>query len=277
MINAMKRFGLAVAGISLLVGTAEQARAEMVINVISGSSTADHNGAIYAQTDYQPAGTGVFNTFLRTEAKGNEKGYNTDGQVEFDTMSDPHTHAIPVTDVPVITINDVAYREFLLDINESQGGAKRLLSLNRLELYLTSDPMIRGFDPTTGPGDGFGSKANLVYSLDGGANGNGTVELDSSIVKGGSGKADMYLYVRDSLFTAAYDGSNNYVVLFNQFGNPNQSDAGFEEWGLRDGGGPELRLQAVPEPSSLVSSGIAAVMGLGVYSWRRRSKAKRTV
>jgi hypothetical protein len=262
-INLTRRFGLAVVVLGLVVGAAGQSKADVVINVLAGSSTADMNGAIYAQTDNQPAGSGYIDAFLRTQMKGMEQGYNTDGVLQFDTKPDGHTNALLVTQVPVVTIGGIDYREFLLDINESQGGLKNLLSMDRVEIYLTGDRTITNFDPNA-PGAGFGSRANLVYSLDGGANGNGTVELDSDIVRGGSGQADMYLYVKNDLFKAAYNGSNNYVVLYNHFGTPHTSESGYEEWAVR--------ATAVPEPSTLASAGTGVLMVLG-YAWRRRRRA----
>jgi len=183
------------------------AKATTTIDLTTNTSPAvnDGNGAIYERTDSQSTGTGVIRSFVREQAQGggnNEQGYNTDNRpVQFDELTDPNfTRSVLITQVPIVSIGGVDYRQFLLDINQNNGNGN-LLSLNRIQVYLTDNPSITGFDPNASASNGFGSNANLVYSLDGGPNGDTTVALNYDL-NSGSGSGDMFLYVRNDLFTA---------------------------------------------------------------------------
>jgi len=273
-----KRLFAAAAAIALLAPLG--ARANIVLNMTTtGAQQADLNGAIYAQTDAQPTGTGNIRSFVRvqqtqSDTKFSEEGYNTDRRpVQFDEYTDPNfTRSVLITQVPVVSILGVDYRQFLLDINQNNGNGN-LLSLNRVEIYLTDNPSITGFDPNAPVGTGFGSSANLVYSLDGGLNGDGRVELDYDL-NGGSGEGDMFLYVRNDLFLSAFDGSGINVVLYSQFGTPpgpNSTNDGFEEWATL-GVGPTLQILETPEPASLAMA-LSGAIPLGLWVVRRRKRA----
>jgi len=254
------------------------AKATTTIDLTTNTSPAvnDGNGAIYERTDSQSTGTGVIRSFVREQAQGggnNEQGYNTDNRpVQFDELTDPNfTRSVLITQVPIVSIGGGDYRQFLLDINQNNGNGN-LLSLNRIQVYLTDNPSITGFDPNASASNGFGSNANLVYSLDGGPNGDTTVALNYDL-NSGSGSGDMFLYVRNDLFTAASNGSNNNVVLYSQFGNPpgpNSTNDGYEEWATL-GEGPSL-LTAVPEPAS-IGMALLGVIPLGLCGMYRRKRA----
>ena len=59
----------------------------------------------------QASGTGLFDPFVRLQGSPTEKGYNTDGAVEFDTKTGTWTHAIKVNAIPVV---DHGWRDGLL-------------------------------------------------------------------------------------------------------------------------------------------------------------------
>src|SRR5207253_2703202 len=65
-----------------------------------------------------------------------EEGYNTDARpVQFDEKTDhTFTHSLRLSDVPVVLIHGVAYRQFLLDVNEPASAS--LVSLDQLQLYV---------------------------------------------------------------------------------------------------------------------------------------------
>src|SRR5262249_6956916 len=146
---------------------------------------------------------------------------------------------------------------FLLDINQT--GSKPLISLNKIQVFLGNAPDL---SPNTFSGGvlNFGGNATLVYNLDGGSGGNGTIELDFSL-NSGSGSGDMFAYIPNALFT----GSNQWVYLYSQFGDPNATNDGFEEWATING---VVLPNNTPEPASLLlaATGLA---GLGLARFRR--------
>ena len=96
------------------------------------------NGALFQQGSVQPAGSGVIDAFVRIHGlggAGTEQGYNTDARpLQFDENKSPtFTRSIQLSDVPEVTIGGVAYRVFLLDIN--QKSSQPLVSLDQLRLF----------------------------------------------------------------------------------------------------------------------------------------------
>jgi len=228
------------------------------IDFTSGG-TATVNGAYLATTDTQPTGTGVIQSFVRIQMTGSEQGYNTDvknpSKFQYDEKFGNFTHSLPLNTLQSeLSPNGVLSYKFLLDINETKTTAGELLSMNAVQIYLGNAPNLLGFTP----GSGFGSNSTPVYNLDGA--GDVTVELNYSL-NSGSGSGDLLLYVPKAYFDAAYAKSGyGYVYLYSAFGNPNGSDAGFEEWATQapskttgGGGNP------VPAPPGLVLAG----MGFG--------------
>src|SRR6185295_12104699 len=169
--------------------------------------------------------------------------------------------SITLSQVPIVTIGGVQYREFVLDINESTSQNNRFLSMNEFELYQSNTNILTSFNKTTHT---FASPANvttLVYDMD--ASGDKLVRMDYSLASG-SGSGDMFVYVRNSLFT----GAGQYVYLYSAFGNPDGSDAGFEEWATRPASNPPT----VPLPASLWGGMmLLGAMGAAKIRSRRRS------
>ena len=190
----------------------------------AAGSSATINGAIFLQWDPDSsAGTGNFNSFLRIQKNGTERGYNTDGTLEFDTKTGTWTHALLLSAVPTVDIGGTLYREFQLDIDQT--GADPLLSLDELQLFTASSNTLTGY--SAGPPPSIGGGTTLVYNLDADEVGNyvdNTVTLNYSLA--GSGRADYIVLIPDSLF-----GSGLYVYLYAQFGVNYASNDGFEEWG----------------------------------------------
>src|SRR5947207_3200256 len=96
------------------------------------------NGAIFRQVDPQPTGTGVIRSFVRVQARGVEQGFNTDARpLQLNENKSPQfTRSITIGDVPVVMVDGVTYREFLLDINQKASAS--LLSLDELRLYVST-------------------------------------------------------------------------------------------------------------------------------------------
>jgi hypothetical protein len=214
---------------------------------------------LFLQADPQPTGTGVIDSFVRIQDRGTEHGYNTDGRpVPFDEKTDPNfTRSLLLSEVPIVTISGVQYREFGLDINEQSSGSNRFLSLDELKIFLSPSGNM-----TTTDVDAPTPLGTLIYDLD--ATGDHWIKLDYSLGSG-SGSGDMFAYINSALFT----GPNQNVTLYSQFGVNFASGAGFEEWWVREGqaGGQP----PIPEPTTLllVGSGLA---GLAAGRGRRRSR-----
>jgi hypothetical protein len=96
------------------------------VDLTTAGAQGSINDAIFSQTEIQPTGCGVIHDLLRIQAKSSpiEQGFNTDSRpLQFDEkVSHTFTHSIQLNDVPVVLINGVAYREFLLGINQSSSA-----------------------------------------------------------------------------------------------------------------------------------------------------------
>ena len=266
----MRRVSKTVCALAMAAGAvifgASAANAEVTLDLATSSPQADGTTALFYRTDLQPTGTGVIQPFVRIQAKPVESGYNTDGAIEFDTKDHTGqnwTHSITLSQVPIVTIGGVQYREFILDINESTAQSNRFLSMNEFEVYTSNTNVLTGFNTAThtfaSPG---GNITSLVYDMD--ASGDKLVRMDYSLASG-SGSGDMFVYVKSSLFT----GTNPYVYLYSKFGNPDGSDAGFEEWATRPG---PTNPPAIPLPASLWG-GLALLGAMGAAKIRARRRS----
>ena len=185
-------------------------------------------GAIFRQTDAQPTGTGVINSFVRLQG-GNaspiEQGYNTDARpLQFDENKSPQfTRSLHLSDVPQVTINGKVYLEFLLDINQS--SSQPLLSLDQLQVYVADAPDLTGYDPVAKTLAG----NSPLYDLD--AHGDNYLKMNYSL-NHGSGSGDVLVYVP---FPTSVRSGDPYIYLFSRFGENNGANAGFEEWATRSG------------------------------------------
>ena len=253
--HACRFVGGIVIGI-LFSGTAQAGFVDLV-NTTSGSI----NDALFFRSDFNPGGTGTLNSFLRLQHdngpsnnghsdNGREQGYNTSGRpVQYDENTDPNfTRDLLFGEIPIVTIASVDYKEFVLDINEPQGGTQSLLSLDQVNIYTSDVGSQTGVESTLG---------TLRYTTGGSLNEN-TVLLDSGF-SSGSGEGDMRMYVPLSNFSGVDD--SDFVYLYSHFGNldsDHRTGSGFEEWSV---------LTVIPEPGSLALIGAA-----GVLTMRRRRR-----
>lgn len=237
----------------------------------SGSAVANQGGTfLVQQISPQSTGTGVIDSFLRIQQTGQERGYNTDvTPPPLDDKAGNFTHSLLLSDVPIVTINGVQYRQFLLDINQN---GNELLSLNQIQIFQSNGDAtytsLTEAAPSTDAEILFGAGVNQVFEM------NATnLAIDSAArteielnyaLNAGSGSGDMFLYVPDSDFSTAYSN----VILFSQFGSPRgtyESNDGFEEWAVLQG---STTTSSVPEPASIILLG-TFLCGLGLRFKRR--------
>ncbi|MBI4436472.1 MAG: PEP-CTERM sorting domain-containing protein [Candidatus Omnitrophica bacterium] len=254
----MKRFVFFCSALLMMVGigimgSVSEAQA-VVLDLTTAASSGFVNGAFFLQTDLNrhATGTGIIDSFVRIQHNGTEEGYNTDGRplpLWPDVNTSPvFTHSITLGSVPVVTINGVDYREFLLDINQTAPDA--FLSLDELQIFIKNSGSITS---------NLASLGVPIYDLD--AAGDSYVKLNY-ILNPGSGKGDMFAYIPESLFTTAAD--SDFVYLYSQLGTNFASNDGFEEWAIC----PQLGgcLHVIPEPSSF------GLLGVGLLGLLKRKK-----
>jgi len=211
------------------------ASAEM-IDLTTAGSVGSVNGAIFSQATFDTStGTGVFKPFVRIQGNGIQRGYNTSGELEWETKSSIWTHPIQLSAIPVVG----NFYEFRLDINENKGGDGEILSLDEIKIHIVSEVTGGALtDYDTNPS--FGSPA---WELGAG----NWIKLNYALAPG-SGNGDMIAMIPISALGT--EGSN-YVYLYSKFGATEgfESSAGFEEWGV-----------IVPEPVTMVLLGFGSVL-----------------
>lgn len=214
------------------------------------------NGAIFQTNDEHPTGTGVYNPFLTIQNKGWEQGYNTSTGA-FDTTREPQwNHEILFSDLQATTINGIQYFGFSVDINEPN-GAKSLISLDALQVYTSST--LQTSTSTDGSGFFNGSLGTLRYDL--GAN-----QIIYNDTDSGSGEGDINIYIPVSFFAGAQ--ANDYVYMYQRWGNSDMSEGGFEETALIRG------LTPIPEMSTFFPIiGLLVAVG-STHVLRRRRMAR---
>jgi len=174
--------------------------------------------------DDQSSGTGIFDPFVRLQGSPAEKGYNTDGTLQFESKAGKWTHAILVSAIPIVTVNGVDYWELFVDINE--GNNAKQVSLNEVEIWFTTNQFLTGYvDPTGFPA---ASGATLEYDFE------GTILIND--VNQGSGRGDLkYLIPLTDIPTPP---AGTWFLLYSEWGGTTAgptfiSDGGFEEWKVR--------------------------------------------
>ncbi len=230
-----------------IAGSAEAA----ICDVTTVLSTCTVNGAIFQQTGPQPTGTGNIDPFVRISANTDvEKGYNTSGRpLQFDENSSPNfTRDLLVADVPIVTIGGIAYREFLLDINQT--GVDPLLSLHELQIFGTNTANLLGASGPNASGNiSFGANATLLFDLD--SNADNVVEMNYNL-NTGSGSGDLI-----ALIPLATLANFQFVTLFSTFGVPNNNNDGFEEWSV-------CKPACTPTPPQVAQPASLMLLGFGL-------------
>ncbi len=174
------------------------------------------------------SGTGTFTPFARLQGSPTQRGYNTNGTVEFDTKTGTWTKAIKISEIPVRTEDGCANCwELWVDIND--GNSNKPVSLNDMEIWFTGDANLSGYGES-----GFASGASKEYDFAG--------DILINDVNQGSGRGDLrYMVPRTGITIPTNCNYGNplcetYFVVYSRWGVTPAgfpSDGGFEEWKVR--------------------------------------------
>lgn len=158
------------------------------------------NTALWNQAGSFKVGTGVLNPFLSVQAAGDEEGFNTDGNFNYDQTRSQFTNALPLNHVPVIHLKNGggAYREFIFDANEANSTPDAQFSIDQWNLWLCNDAAAATFDTRSQFEGGDGGKCIKVYDL----NGKTLLATDANSL-GSGGDFDYQILVPDAAFQAA--------------------------------------------------------------------------
>ena len=187
-----------------------------------------------SNTSFGSSGTGIFTPFVRLQGSPSERGYDTNGATQFETKVGTWTHAIKVSFIPIVPCGAFSCWELFNDINETNSA--KHISLNTVEVYYTTDPLLTGYPFTDGTGV---QQAKVQYAF------SGSIHIND--VNQGSGRGDLrYLIPLDgpngtiSIPTGCNQGNTTcgtYFVLYSQWGaaagTTYASDGGFEEWKVK--------------------------------------------
>lgn len=235
----------------ILAGWGSEVSADVCNLTTRGSScnAVSYGGALI--TNSYETGTYYIDAFLQIKNNGMEQGYNTSGDADTSTNKMDYqfnqtgtTQNLLLSDVPIVTYDGKEYREFLLHIDEP--GSDPMLSLDQLQIFLSPDANLTGYNSTTRT---LGT-LSAIYDLDSG--GDNWIKLNYSLSPYGIA----VFYIPNSLFTQA--SGTQYVYLYSQLGSNVLAGGGMEEWWVRtDSSGRQVMI--VPEPAAVLLLGTAFV------------------
>ncbi len=203
------------------------------------------------------------NTFLTTQNDENKDGFvaafngaSADAGNPEAIFGGGKTQTIILGDIP--TTSDGFFRVFLFDANQNQSNSDDHIDITMLQVFTSGDPTLTSISQ-------LGTSATMVYDMD--DFDDFTVRVDGSV---GSGGADMYLYLPNSIFVAAGATSSTNVYLYYQYTNFND---GPDAWLLDKDF--TYSNPSVPEPASMALWATSGLAGL-VYRARRKARCSRS-
>ena len=121
--------------------------------------------------------------------------------------------------MPTVTVSGTDYRQFRLDVNETD--SESLITLEEVYFFCSDSPLDGSYTDLLDLQNNSG--ATLVWG-----NSGTSIDLDYSNAPG-SGNGDAEFLIPDEDFTDAGCTDDSYVILWSKF---SDSDSGFEEWSV---------------------------------------------
>ena len=179
----------------------------------------------------QSHGTGALQTYLTVDADGVERGYNTDFRpVQFDASSDTlATRALPLSNVPVVTVDGQQYREFVLNLDQIDANGDRQLSVDEIQIFTSTASNLRNYNSGNNTLRAGSSFETPIWSLDA-LNGSTNDWLQvRAMTNQGNRAGELALLVPNSLFAP----SEAFVYIYSRMGVNRDANQGAEQWGVR--------------------------------------------
>lgn len=217
-----------------------------LVDLTRAGAEAAIGGAIVRQADAPMAGE--LHSFVRLQADGVQQGYNTSHRpLQFDERPNRAvTRDLKLSEVPVVTVNGVNYREFILDINQLKKSPN--LSLDVVRIYTSDFAGLSRYRANTLTLGNETAKFDLDASHD------YSIMLNGNLNRR-DGKGDMVLLVPASAFAGV--ASDDYVYLYSKFGGirNGKANGGVEEWSVRD-----VISEPPPPPPSVGTSSLSGMV-----------------
>jgi hypothetical protein len=264
----MKKLGMALAVAAALAGPAQaividsQGDTGILAGAVGGAALViGVDGGILQ-------GVGNAKTFLSIQGAGTERGYNTSGLVEFQTIASGTTPLL-LSEVPHALNSGTEYLEFAYSLN--QEGGDPAIAISRILVFQTNTPSLTGF--TDGATPTIGGNTNLIFAWSA-ANSGQTLTVQDFV--SGQSNTELLLLIRAANFDATFGN----VVLYVEQTNSND---GPDKWVVFGSSAcvvienceppppppPPPPPGTAPEPMSLALVG-AGLLGLGCIRRRRK-------
>ncbi len=203
------------------------------------------------------SGTGVFDTFLKINARPMEHGYNTSASGVMDNAAGPWTRNLQVGDMSMVQdLNGRYLMSIGLDLNEPNSAGARYQSLDAFQVYVSPIGSQSTSDQT--------QLGTLIYNMDAVQDNALLLDVNRNSASG-SGRSDLNIYLDLSLFADVKP--SDYIYFYMHMGGvglgeapqyPNHSftnEGGFDE--LRKDSSLQS-VSAIPEPSAALLLALAA-------------------
>jgi len=192
------------------------------------------NGALFVTNDAKGSvGTGTFPSFVKVHdgsSKTVEDGYNTfaSGGPFLDTKNAPLRMPTVANLAEVgwngtLVVGGTGYYQFNLDINEEKNVADKWLSLDQVEVCLSTSNSLAPANTSLWSGcSGLGASRVYAMDLGGDTDPDNTVLMDFSINEGSGNGIDLFLLIPVGSFSSIVGPAGNpadyYIYLYSHFG-----------------------------------------------------------